>query len=302
MSFSSDVKEELVKQLPGELHCRYAELAALLAFYAHVEYEPQIRVLFPEDNSAALRKCFTLLSKTFNIRTDRLGKLQIKGKSFYKLTSEDFDVSKVFEKINPLDPMPLLKKDCCKRAYLRGAFLGSGYVNDPEKEYHFEILSDDDEFSKLLTYLFLAFNISPKCSQRKRYRVTYFKEFGSVSDVLSVIGAHKSMMDMANTRIVKEVRNSVNRRNNCDMANISKAVNAASKQIEDIELIEKNIGLSALPDILREMAVIRLEHPDSSLTELGGLMDPPVGKSGVNHRLRKISAIADELRLEREKT
>lgn len=301
MSFSLDVKEELVKLVPSEEHCRLAELAALFMFYAKVEYEPVLKVSLSTENKAALRKCFTLLNKTFNISSDIFEKDSEKSKTFVELNNENSGIYKVFEKLDLTDPMPLLKKECCKRAYLRGAFLGAGYVNDPEKAYHLEILSNDSEYSKLLTYLFSEFNIIPKCSIRKKYYVTYLKECGSVSDVLSVIGAHKSMMSMANTRIVKDVRNTVNRRNNCDMANISKAVNAASKQIEDIELIQEKIGLSALPESLSEIATVRMEHPDSSFTELGTFLDPPVGKSGVNHRLRKLSEIADTLRLEKEK-
>lgn len=300
MSFSMDVKEELVKQIPNEEHCRLAELAALLFFYAKVYFEPEIRVVLPVENRAALRKCFTLLNKTFNIRSS-VSENEIDFiKEPIEFSGENSNIEAVFDRINLSDPMPLLKKDCCKRAFLRGAFLGTGYVNDPKKAYHLEVLSDRAEYSKLLTYLFLEFNIKPKCSIRKKYFVTYLKEFESVSDVLSLVGAPKSMMDMANMRIVKDVRNNVNRRNNCDMANISKAVNAAAKQLEDIEIIRENIGLSALPESLRMIAVLRMEHPDSSLTELGEMFDPPVGKSGVNHRLRKISEIADGLRIKKE--
>ena len=300
MSFSMDVKEELVKQIPNEEHCRLAELAALLFFYAKVYFEPEIRVVLPVENRVALRKCFTLLNKTFNIRSS-VSENEIEFiKEPIEFSGKNSNIEAVFDRINLSDPMPLLKKDCCKRAFLRGAFLGTGYVNDPKKAYHLEILSDSAEYSKLLTYLFLEFNIKPKCSIRKKYFVTYLKEFESVSDVLSLIGAPKSMMDMANMRIVKDVRNNVNRRNNCDMANISKTVNAAAKQLEDIDIIRENIGLSALPESLRMIAVLRMEHPDSSLTELGEMFDPPVGKSGVNHRLRKISEIADGLRIKKE--
>lgn len=301
MSFSSDVKDELVKQLPSEEHCRRAELAALLFFYARVETKPVLRVVLPPENKAALRKCFTLLAKTFNIRSGvSEGELDNPA-SPIELTAENSSINEVFKAVNLSDPMPLLKKDCCKRAFLRGAFLATGYVSDPQKSYHLEILSDKSDYSKLLTYLLVEFNINPKCSVRKKYFVTYLKEFEAVSDVLSLLGAPKSMMDMANARIFKDVRNKVNRRNNCDMANISKAVNAAARQLEDIDFIRDNIGLSALPESLREMAKIRIEHPDSSLTELGEFFEPPVGKSGVNHRLRKISELADGLRLEKEK-
>ena len=302
MSFSSDVKEELVKVLPGEAHCRMAELAALLTLYGKVEYSPKTRLLLSTDNNFALRKCFTLLSKTFNIKTDSFQKDMEKPKNLIELNDENAEISVVLKKLNLSDPMALLKKECCMRAYLRGAFLASGFVNDPNKGYHFELVSDDTEYTKLLTYLISHFNICPKHSVRKKKSVIYVKESEAVSDILSVLGAYISMMDLANTRIVREVRNGVNRRNNCDTANITKAVNAASKQIEDIELIQKVVGLDSLPDTLREMAYVRMENPDSSFSELGGLLDPPVGKSGVNHRLRKLSEYAEDLRREREKT
>jgi len=293
MSFSGDVKEELVRVLPAEKHCRQAELSALLKFYAKIERTPTLRIVFPGENNYAQRKCFTLLNKTFNIRAD----ISQSEEELKKTLSED-EAEEVLSKINPDDPMPFLDRECCKRAYLRGVFLATGFINDPLKAYHFECVSAEEEYTKLLTYLLSQFNINPKRSARKNKDVIYLKEAEGIIDVLSVLGAHKSMMDMANAKIVRNVRNKVNRRNNCDMANITKAVNAAAKQIEDILFLQSTVGLDALPDTLREIAVVRLEYPESSLTELGELLDPPVGKSGVNHRLRKISEFACK---EREK-
>lgn len=296
MSFSSDVKEELINILPGEMHCRKAELSALVMYYGKDLEGDNPRVLIPSDNQWALRKCFTILDKTFNIRTDDIEECIINRKTYMMLTRENAQIDKVVNFLKISEPMSLIKKDCCKKAFLRGAFLAGGFVNDPEKGYHFELLSDKKEFTKLLTYLLSLFNIIPKCSVRKKYDVLYVKESDTVADLLSIMGAHRSMMALANTKIVKDVRNKVNRRNNCDMANISKAVNAASKQIEDILLIEEASGIDSLPDGLKEMAWLRIENPESSLTELGALLDPPVGKSGVNHRLRKISEIAEDIR------
>ena len=300
MSFSKDVKDELIKVIPNENHCRIAELSALFSFYAKVEIMPEKKVFFSRENSSALRKCFTLLNKTYNIVTDGFRENEEKSKTPVELNSENCDIERILGDLSLDAPLEILNKDCCKRAYLRGAFLAAGFVNDPNKGYHFEILSDDLEKTKLLTYLFSLFNIIPKHSVRKKYNVTYVKESESIADVLSVLGAHKSMMELANARIVKDVRNSVNRRNNCDMANISKAVNAASKQIEDILLIDELVGLDALPDNLKEMAEVRMEHPESNFSELGTFLNPQVGKSGVNHRLRKISEFAEDLRNERK--
>ncbi len=296
MSFSMDVKEELINVFPNEMHCRKAELAALLSYYGIVEEEGNPKVFLCTDNQAALRKCFTLLNKTFNIKTNNFWEETINRKNYIVLTPENAEIDKVLKFLNINDPMPLIKKDCCKRAYLRGAFLAGGFVNDPEKAYHLELVSSDAEYTKLLTYLLSQFNIIPKCSLRKKYSVLYFKESEVISDVLNIMGAHKSLMEMVNAKIVKNVRNSVNRRNNCDMANITKAVTAASKQIEDILLIQNTVGLDALPDSLKEMAVVRMENPESSFSELGELLSPQVGKSGVNHRLRKLSEYAEDLR------
>lgn len=296
MSFSSDVKEELSKVIPHDTHCNIAELSALVTYCGQVQYNPEKKIILSGDNVFALRKCFTLLNKTFNISTNVFREEENSSKLSAVIDSSNSDISEVFKTLSLSDPTSILKKECCKRAYLRGAFLGSGFIGDPLGNYHFEILSDDIDHARFLAYLIGRFNIKSLQTKRRGYYVTYIKEAESISDVLNVLGASKAMMDLINARILKDVRNSINRRNNCDMANITKAVNAASKQIEEINFIKEKVGLNALPENLRAIAIIRLEHPESSLTELGELLDSPVGKSGVNHRLRKISEYAAGLR------
>lgn len=300
MSFSSDVKAELVKLVPNEEHCRIAELSALVKHYVKIELNDGISMLFSGENSAAQKKCFTLLSKTFNITLVKMHDTGQKAKESYILTQKDADLSRILERLSIDNPMSLLDRDCCIRAYLRGFFLASGFVGDPQKAYHFEMLTDEEEFARLLTYLLSQFNISAKHFLRKKYNVTYIKESEAISDVLSVLGAYKSMMGLANTRIEKDVRNTANRRYNCDLANVSRSMDAASKQIEDIRFIQNKVGLDALPDSLREMAIVRVEFPEESFADLGNRLSPPVGKSGVNHRLRKISEFAENLRGEKE--
>jgi hypothetical protein len=190
----------------------------------------------------------------------------------------------------------MLQNTCCRRAFLRGAFLSSGSVTDPEKNYHYEITCADYEIAEQVRELFLVFGLEAKIVLRKKNYIVYLKEGTMISDALNITGAHISMMKFENVRIVKDVRNSVNRRVNCETANISKTVSAAKKQIEDIEYVKNTIGLERLPANLRDVANARLEEQDASLKELGEMMDPPVGKSGVNHRLRKISLIARNLR------
>lgn len=296
MSFSSDVKEELVNILPKENHCCYAELSALLSLFAKIEEKEKIRIFFSDDNDYAFRKCFTLLNKTFNIKAKVLADGSENGKTVIEIAESEAALKTIIEKLCLENPKKLLDRDCCKRAYLRGAFLATGFAGDPNKGYHFEILSDNENSKETLASLMESFGISPKQSTRKKYKVLYIKGVDAISDMLNVLGAHKSLMELANARIVRDLRNTVNRRQNCDMANLNKTVDAASRQIEDILFIDKSVGLDSLPDSLREIAEKRVENPDVSLSELGTLLNPPVGKSGVNHRLRKLGEYADSLR------
>lgn len=296
MSFSSDVKEELVRVLPHDRHCRVAELSALLKYYGKIETEPELKIVLDTDNNYALNKCYTLFDKIFNIKAGFFVDSIDKHKAYMILKNSNADIKEVLKTVSLNDPMPLLNRDCCRRAYLRGAFIAGGFVGDPQGNYHFEMVSDESEFAKLLAYLFDGFGINIKQSVRKKHYVSYLKSVENISDVLNILGAQKAMMEVVNARIVKDVRNSINRRNNCDTANIVKSANAASKQIDDIMLIDSKVGISSLPNSLREIAKLRIDNPESSLTELGQLLDPPVGKSGVNHRLRKISEYAADLR------
>jgi DNA-binding protein WhiA len=297
MSFSSDVKAEVGNVLPAEKHCRIAELSALLKYYAKAGKSAAGGIRVPFDNETACRKCFTLLSKTFNIEPDIFGKNADDSDNSALLTAENCDIKSIFSKCFPGDTEKLFRGDCCKRAYLRGIFLACGFVADPNTQYHLEFLVPDEETAKRVVRLFGDFGIEFKESVRKRSKVVYVKGSEAISDALNVLGAHRAMMDFVGARILKDVRNDINRRNNCDTANIMKAVNAASKQTEDILYIRQTVGLENLPATLREIATVRLEHPESSLTELGSFLDPPVGKSGVNHRLRKLSEYAEGLRL-----
>lgn len=190
----------------------------------------------------------------------------------------------------------LLEKNCCKRAYLRGAFLASGSISNPEKSYHFEIVCQNPAQAGHLQELYKEFELDAKIVRRKKYYIVYIKEGGQIVDALNVMGAHVALMNLENVRILKEMRGSVNRIVNCETANIGKVVGAACRQIEDIHRIEQEIGLDGLSPTLREMALLRLNYPDSSLAELGELCTPPIGKSGVNHRLRKLSELAKKLR------
>lgn len=211
------------------------------------------------------------------------------GRKFFTLTRKTSIINRVI-KAN-------LNNSCCKRAYLRGAFLTSGQVSDPNKGYNLEFACPDSEYKDILSECLNSFSIEAKCTVRKGLQILYIKEADAVVDTLNVLGAHKSLMLLENLRAEKDFRNLINRKVNCETANIAKTAKAATKQIEDILKIDENMGLDKLPESLRQMAIVRLSHEESSLTELGELMDPPIGKSGVNHRLRKLSEIASTIQL-----
>lgn len=189
------------------------------------------------------------------------------------------------------------KNSCCKRAYLRGAFLSIGSIADPNKGYDLEFVCEDEVGALSLKGYINSFGIDAHITLRKNSYVLYVKEAESLVDTLNVLGAHNALMYIESLRAEKDFRNLINRKVNCETANLNKTVYASDKQINDIRKIEMYLGLDKLPTQLSEMARVRMEHPDSSLTELGEYLDPPVGKSGVNHRLRKLSKIAEDIQV-----
>lgn len=286
MSFSSDVKQELMEVTGKARHCQVAELAAIVHFAGKKGNTGDIFDIVVE-NEYASQKYFTLLEKTYNINT-----LNSAAREGLKLR-EDPDRR---GEIDPVADSRLIRKDCCRRAYLRGAFLSSGYITDPTREYHLEYACKNRLQAAQLMDIMSSYGIEHHPVLRKGNVSVYIKEGESIVNLLGLMGAHISLMNMENARILKEIGNNVNRQVNCETANIAKTINAAARQQADIEYISDNYGLDILPDKLRAIARLRLENPEMTLTELGELSEPPVGKSGVNHRLRKISEIAEKLR------
>lgn len=298
MSFSGDVKRELGKQYSKGRHCQLAELAAILEMVGRVQEKPCILEI-TSDNMVVLEKYAVLMRQLFEVDITK----PLEGNIVEKILT----TLKFFKEDGlalPLDEQRvdglLVQNVCCKRAFIRGAFLASGSMSDPNKSYHFEIVCRTMEQAEQLQQLMNGFETEAKIVERKGHYVVYLKEGSQIVDMLNVMEAYISLMNLENVRILKEMRNSVNRKVNCETANISKTVNAAVKQLEDIELIRSKLGLDQLPQNLREMALIRLEYPEAALKELGNYLTPPVGKSGVNHRLRKLAEIAEELRGEYE--
>ena len=294
-------------------HCQIAEIAAILSLCGGIQISGDDRytIKIHTENVTVARKCFTLLKKTFNIEADisirrnaHLGKNRVysvcvkqhedalRVLKATKLLSEDGEIGENLSVVGNV----VVQNPCCRRAFLRGAFLASGSISDPEKFYHFEITCASMGKAKQLQGLMASFGIDARIVLRKRYFVVYVKEGSQIVDLLNIMEAPVALMELENIRIVKEMRNTVNRKVNCETANINKTVSAAVKQMEDIRYICDTVGLESLPDNLKEMAKMRLERPEATLKELGEALEPPVGKSGVNHRLRKLSLIAQDIR------
>ena len=312
MSFSGEVKKELCEQISPARHCRLAEISAIIAFCGKIVVDKdQTHILKLQTESTILtKKIFLLLKQVFRVSAELTTRSISAKKNLYELvlTPEEttlvlaackLTVAEEEKNGRPLVIEPaIVTKSCCRRNFIRGAFLAAGSVSNPNKAYHFEIVVHNKEMAEAVQQVANSFALDAKIVKRKKYYVVYLKEGAMIVDILNVMEAHISLMDMENVRILKDMRNDINRRVNCETANIKKTVNAARRQIEDIEYIEKTKGLKYLNDSLRVVAEIRLAEPDANLVELGEMLDPPVSKSGVNHRLRKISSIANTLREE----
>lgn len=314
MSFSLKVKNEVCRT--GELSKAeiMAQLSAIMKSSGTIGFGFNRAVTFKviTENPAIARWIFKSLKDSFDIHSKLLVKKSnsLKKNNIYMvLIPEDVDVRGLLEQLGIIEreglfninygiPDDIISDEESKRAYIRGAFLGGGSISNPEKTYHLEFVTHDHDYATALSKLINSYKLNSKVIQRKNSFVIYLKEGEQIVDLLNIIGAHSALLELENIRIMKEMRNNVNRIVNCETANLSKTVNAAVRQVESIKLIESEIGLDRLPKNLKEVARLRLAYPDESLKELGAMLNPPVGKSGINHRLRRIEKIADELRKE----
>lgn len=311
MSFSSEVKEELGKKEDAARHCQIAEFAAIMAFCGKIRRESggEMNICITTENEVVLKRLTELVQTIFHMEQKNL-MISYEGKNKKNIRIDIKNqkyVAKIlmtlkwcddrFTRVEPAFVHPLLvQKECCKKAFIRGAFLAAGSISDPNKFYHYEIVCEYEEDAEQLRELLAFFNLDAKTIQRKRNYIVYLKEGNNITDVLNLMGACVSQMELFNIMILKGMRNDVNRKVNCETANLNKTIEAAVKQIRDIEYIRDTVGLESLSDGLRQVAYVRLENPDMNLKDIGGLLTPAVGKSGVNHRLRKISEIAEQLR------
>lgn len=315
MSFSSEAKKEIRRVVPSARHCREAALCALLGCAGEFRQaeDGTLRLLLWSDNGDLLGKCFTLLQKTTNIRFTWHNPEE-KGEVSVAVPSEDIQqdnmaaatakataaatakaTAEAVQKVHALYAVPFeqrMAKECCRKAWLREMFLCLGSVTDPSREYHMEFACPCEQDADRLVKVLASLGIQARVTRRKKNHVVYIKDSAAIGDVLLMIGAHAAYLELENALILKDMRNSINRRVNFETANIVKAVGAAQRQIDDIRLLEKKGVLKNLPDTLRQIAEVRLEYPDATLKELGAHLNPPVGKSGVNHRLRRLSEIA----------
>ena len=312
MSFASDVRGELARQAVSDVCCARSELtAALKCSTQSIAWRGRNRyaVTITATEAATVRRYFGLLKQFYGI----IGQIRtisgdaLNGQTRYRLVVPEEETLRLLGELQLLDesapfglrvlPEPeTVRFACCKKAFVRGAFLMRGEVNHPERRYHLEITADSEDLAAFISEQIHYFGINVKNTCRKSKFVVYLKRAEEISDMLSLLGASGAMLAFENVRVKKEVSNRVNRQLNCDNSNINRVMGAAEAQIRDIRFIDEQLGLDKLPQNLRQMAFARANNPETPLAELGELLDPPLGKSGVSARLRRLSQIAEKLR------
>ncbi|NLM20559.1 MAG: DNA-binding protein WhiA [Peptococcaceae bacterium] len=310
MSFSAKTKEELARLETERKCCELAELASLVRITGtlQISTNQKYSLNVVTESAPVARKVYNLAKKRLELPADIVvrRKLRLKKNNSYLVKIYPYGV-KDLQKLGLINKegeilsgisKTLVKRRCDQKAYLRGAFLAGGSISNPEGNYHLEIITNDLALAEDITGLFNKFGLKAKISVRKKFYVVYLKGSDDIFDFLAHIGAHQALFEFENIRILKDMRNQVNRIVNCETANLNKTVDAAVRQLENIRLIDRTIGLKSLPPNLYEIACLRMEFPDFSLKELGEQLNPKVGKSGVNHRLRRIEEIAEKIQTE----
>lgn len=317
MSFSSDTKDELARIEPESVCCMLAELAAIVSIGGTIGLMSagRMRLTVESENAATARRVYSLFKRLFDVRAEltTLRHARLGGRNTYRLTLHGDEAAFVLEGCGILRrseqghigirrtiPKEIVSRRCCRRAFVRGAFLAGGSIANPEREYHLEFVLGDESFAASLLRFLAKYDLNVKAVSRKGAYVLYLKEGDQIVTLLSLMGAHSALCALENIRIQKDIRNNVNRVVNCDSANLQKTLDASSRQVEAIEYIRDHYGLDNLPPLLGEVARLRLDYREVSLQELGEMLNPPVGKSGVNHRLRRLCELAQALRQKSE--
>jgi len=308
MSFSNEVRNELAHIIPGKTCCQRAELAALLALRGDImENEVGSQVLQVEaETAASARKVYRLLKDRCqlkpNVRMEE--RKRFKQTRFYVAEAQVDDKDlQLMEEMGLLGSGGMIKRDvdwtllgknCCKRAYLRGIFMCKGFINRPEGNYHLEIVLNDTRMAQDMKKILSKLDVEARIGERKNNLIVYIKDSEKIVDFLRVVEASKSLLDFENVRIIKSMRNQVNRQVNCETANLGKTIDASVRQVELIENLIEKLGINKIPHQFRDLAILRINHPDSTLKELGTMMNPPLTKSGVAYRMRKLETFAEE--------
>ncbi|MGI6731755.1 MAG: DNA-binding protein WhiA [Anaerovoracaceae bacterium] len=313
MSFSVNTKNELSRIEPEKKCCQLAEIAGFLRMCGVIKLSGSMKMdlKITTENPAVARHFKILTADYFGMKSSlvitqnsligkgRLYELVIDSTTNSEMILRETGILMVREGFNYISDgiyPDLIKTKCCRKAYLRGVFLGAGTISDPEKAYHLEIVCNSEVLGNDVRKLINSFGLNSKLTVRKKKYVVYIKEAEKIIDFLNILGAHGQLLELENIRIMKDLRNKTNRISNCDSANLDKMINASARQLENIKLIDETRGIASLPDKLYETAVLRLENPEASLAELAEMLNPPLKKSGINHRLKKIEEIADRIR------
>lgn len=314
MSFSIVTKNELARCVEKKRCCQLAELAALLKTKGILKISENRRAALNivTENAAVARKIFflgkALFEVTANVLARRKGQLKKNNVYLISIGGDSGNTLDILRQTGLLSEAgelregiskKLVRRDCCRRAYLRGVFLGSGSVNNPGIGYHLEVVIHTKRYAKDIYRLFQKLSLQPGMVAHKNGYVLYLKEAEQIVNCLRLMGAHTAVLNFENVRIYKEMRNQVNRLVNCETANLEKTINASLQQQETIHFLVSAIGLEKLPPLLRQVAEVRLANPEASLRELGELLEPRISKSGVRHRLRKLAEIAREYQAKR---
>lgn len=308
--FVDAVREEVSKAPKKHECCAMAEIAAMVLSCGGLTYRGANRygLMMHTENASVASRCLKLCEKFMSVQCTLQSAVSLKlgEHTRYEILPPDEDSYILLQKLGLLDesapfgmrstlPDIMLQKPCCQAAFLRGAFLGCGTIGDPQKSYQLEFALGDEALAMQVTSVLDGLSIPAKQTARKSQIIVYLKDGDLISELLGHLSAFKSVTDLESIRVMKEVRMQINRQVNCDTSNVDKVIDASEQQLSAIRFIDKRLGIENLDSPLEALASVRLMYPDLSLSDLGALLDPPLSKSGVNARMRKIKLIAEEL-------
>lgn len=308
MSFNATVRDELARTIGESEAARRAELAALIRLGGSVGGGAggRYRIELATENAAVARKVITLAHALYGLKTEFTPRKNMlhKANNYLITIPAQRGLKQILDQFgliggsNPhwgIAP-GIIADDTCAAAYLRGAFLASGFIADPKGDFHFEISMHNEQLAQAIQELMKRFSIDAKTIQRRNAWTVYLKGTDAIIDFLALVGAHNALLKTEEVRVFKSMRNTVNRQVNAEVANQAKATDAALKQIANIHTIDKAAGIASLPRALQDFARLRLAHPEASLRELGEMAKPTLSKSALNHRVRRLEEIAAKYR------